>query len=750
MQLLFLDLFFTEKPLSITIITEHNNLYIWYEDIMKFVKVHMSTLFTTQITSISTCGEQLLMIANGHLFHANIQHKMSKIYRLESEFQEYSSKKDIAEYLCSKMKIKRVQHLSNVMEICCDINGESFISILGHVAIHVKDPKREKYDFSLLLDDSPLISSGIMDIQFVVNNQVFSANRFVVSSRSSWLKELIQHSDNNNICIINDERLIPEMFHCILLWIYKNHLSEDDLKPVFGASTDSKIVETLSKKFMDVLIDWKLNGVYKLISCYKPFHKFYVEQKEVFKEKHFKWFSMDDLPELYDVTILLDENQQLRVHKVILMMRFEYFKMMFYHSWSESNTIDLRHISITFMRPIVRFAYNNDAEALMNEDFSENFMYKMCAILDQYLMQNIKNIFESMIMKKVNLRNVADNLEFSFAYNCDLLREHCMEFACLNLTRLLEENVFDNIDLPILVELSKYYRKYFNFETDSNRIITPAFDAPSDEDIERIIGDFDYTKYSDSIQQTLKKNPKSKTKLSKSELVRRSYEKDGKKNLQMDEVQTEPFIQNATIEIIEETWHKKVEKKDVGKRKVLTAIKCNEIMKNDEIVHEPMVDLSNLRKSLSEEPETSRRNNITLADFGIGVKTKKKSVSDVQNSPVGSLEAKPAACWNMDSVELKLQNHYNHPIKHASKSNSAKKVSPSFEKNFSSIVRDERKEKSNHERILSKPLVLTQIEEKAIVELANFYNIDNIFDENIKIQRKVHKASLSLSQWQQH
>jgi len=358
-------------------------------------------------------------------------------------------------------------------------------------------------------------------------------------------------------------------------------------------------------------------------------------------------------------------------------------------------------------------------------------------------------------MKKVNLRNCTDNLDFAFAYNCHLLKEYCMEFICLNLCRLLEENVFDNLEYPIMDELSKYYRKYFDFETDSNRIITPAFDAPTDEEIEKIIGDFDLSKYSDSIQQTLKKTPRSKNRLSKSEKVKRNYEKDGMKNLQTDEVQVEPPSPTATIETVavKETWQKLPEKKDHAKKKMIAAVKCNEIMKNGDTQHEPMVNLTNLKHSWSEEPEMSRRSNITLADFGFGIKTKKKSISEVQSPPVGSLETKPA--WNMDSIELKPINHDNssHPLKSSAKNSSAKKKlespkQPSFKKNFSSIVRDERKEKTNHEKILSKPLLLTQIEEKAIMELAEFYNIDNIFDESIKITRKVHKTSHNLSQWQ--
>lgn len=715
---------------------------------MQFVKVHISTLFSTQISSISACGNDLLLLANGHLFQAVIQHKAPKMYQVASEYQEFTSKRDIAEYFCSKFSIKRIQHLSNVSEFCCDVDGESFIAILAHVAVQVKDLEKEPYDFSALLDDLQYEGSGIMDVNFIVERQTFPANRFVVSARCKKLREIMLSGKH----AIEDPRLSPEMFGCIMKWIYKNHLTDDDLRHVFETAKDETAIKKLAKSFTDILNDWKLDNILSCLSNNKLFEKL-VQKPE--KLKTFKWFSMDKLPELYDVIILLDENQLLRAHKVILMMRIEYFKMMFYHSWSEGTTIDLRHVSINFMKPIVQFAYDNDAGALRNANFSDNFMYNMIAILDQYLIENIKNIFETMIMRKVNLRNCAENLEFSFAYNCHLLKDFCMEFICSNLSRLLEGNVLDPLDIDILKELSSFYRKYFKYETDSNHIVTPAFDAPTDEEIEKVIGRFDFSSYSEAIQQSLKKTPKTKNRLSKSELLRRNYEKEGLKNLRHDEETSEISTQKSpesdksttVVNVDDKNWQKR-ERKDSGKRKVLTAIKVNEIMRSETVQHEPMVDLKNLRNSISEETEPSR-SIITLADFGI--KNKKKIVvSQAAPVPVETEEPKPA--WNMSNVELKPVNQQQCPSDLFKSAQSKKKASSprpsSAEKNFSSIVRDERKDKSNYEKIKSKSLILTQIEEKAITELSEFYNIDNIFDENIKVERKVHKTSQNLSQWQ--
>lgn len=745
--------FSLEKPLTITIMTKHRNLYIWYEDLMQFVKVHISTLFTTQISSISTCGDDLLVLANQHLFQASIQHKVQKMYHQGSEYQEFTLKRDIAQFYCSKMAIKRVQHLSNVKKFYCDPDGESFIAIVAQEALQVIEPDREKYDFTSLLDDYQFSESGIMDVKFIVQGQTIPANRFVVSSRCEHLRDLIRNESAGGICTINDQRLTPLMFHCILTYIYKNSLEDDELKAVLGSKTDKNSSQKIAKDFAGIASDWNLDYILYSLASLKPF-SWHVEKPEVTKVKSFKWFSIEALPELYDVTILLDENQTLRAHKVILMMRIEYFKMMFYHSWSEDSTIDLRHVSVNFIRPIIQFAYDNDASALRKANFTDNFLYNMCAILDQYLIENVKNIFEAIIMRKVNLRNCAENLEFSVAFNCHKLKDYCMEFMCLNLSRLLEGNVLDHLEPDVLKELSAFYRKYFNFETDSNHIITPASDAPTDEEIEKVISGFDLTLYNDSTQQALKKTPKARSKLTKSELLRRNYEKEGMKNIRYDDAPVEPTtpkspeVNNNTHnpDSNDKTWQQKRERKDSGKRKVLlSAIKINEIMKTESTQIEPMVDLRSFRKSVSEEPEPTR-SVITLADFGI-ISKKKVVATPAKVEPVEAVEVKPA--WNMDNVELKPQSQQTSADPFKAMPSRKKVSSPkASEKNFSSIVRDERKDKSNYEKIKSKSLILTQIEEQAIMELSEFYNIDNIFDENISIQRKVLKTSQNLSQWQ--
>lgn len=67
---------------------------------------------------------------------------------------------------------------------------------------------------------------------------------------------------------------------------------------------------------------------------------------------------------------------------------------------------------------------------------------------------------------------------------------------------------------------------------------------------------------------------------------------------------------------------------------------------------------------------------------------------------------------------------------------------------FTKILQDERKQKEYYNKMKSKSLLLTQIEETAIDELKKFYNVDNVFDEHIEIERKSNvTATVNFANW---
>lgn len=69
---------------------------------------------------------------------------------------------------------------------------------------------------------------------------------------------------------------------------------------------------------------------------------------------------------------------------------------------------------------------------------------------------------------------------------------------------------------------------------------------------------------------------------------------------------------------------------------------------------------------------------------------------------------------------------------------------------FSKILADEKRQRESYERMRNKSLVHTQIEETAIAELREFYNVDRIDDENITIERKSRPSNINFSTWTRH
>lgn len=72
----------------------------------------------------------------------------------------------------------------------------------------------------------------------------------------------------------------------------------------------------------------------------------------------------------------------------------------------------------------------------------------------------------------------------------------------------------------------------------------------------------------------------------------------------------------------------------------------------------------------------------------------------------------------------------------------------SVNSSFSKILDDERRQKEYFTKLKSKSLLLTQMEEAAIVDLKKFYNVENVYDERIEIERKRFvNPSLNFAEW---
>ena len=479
-------------------------------------------------------------------------------------------------------------------------------------------------------------------------------------------------------------------------------------------------------------------------------------------------------------------------HKCVLVSRLEYFNMMFNHSWSETKVVNLKTVPFEYMDVIVDFLYSNNIEKIKQQKYSEGYLYNMITICDQFFVEELKNVFELVIGDKINLRNVAENLEFAFQYNCEILKELCMQFTSVNLAKILEMRSFDILEPHVLDQVSKYYRKFYNLN--DYRTITPNADAADDEEIVAFVSDFTVDLGHKKDEGYRQKTPKGKTpKSSKIEIEKRNYEKiamdsirnlsieeNGKPNTEKKLVKEDSFSEDMGKEI--KSWHKVTDKKDVKDKKkvVLAGIKLNEVLKNEGKKADNFISLKAvLEKEPSPVNETILSSPKVVEDdqmhrpmtFSLGDITPQKKLSQrqrkrlssdtiqppkevVPQSPVQITQPEPANPWKI--VNMPVQSE---PIQIQSPRSAQKdktRLNGSFEakspmqnpslsmpstskgpknKDFNKILEDEKKQKQYYDKIKSKSLILTQIEEKAIEELRDFYNVDNVFDENITVDR---------------
>lgn len=256
-------------------------------------------------------------------------------------------------------------------------------------------------------------------------------------------------------------------------------------------------------------------------------------------------------------------------------------------------------------------------------------------------------------------------------------------------------------------------------------------------------------------------------------------------------------------------WTKVTEKKPEPKRRVAVgALNANEVLRNEEKMCENFSNLkllsalngektpnhhhhhqqrtndegpANQQLSVEHSPPPSQLNSaISLGDFlsppsggGSGSGRMSQKQRKRQNSRQSESENNggdlayypPPSVWNVPANDATpplgtstTPLDFGDCSRKSRTSNSGSSLKKNKEKksqgaatrmiNFDAILVEERKEKEYFEKLKSKPLHQTQLEEAAIGELLAFYNVEQVFDETIVIVRKVRQqVSQNFSQW---
>nr|XP_016929755.1 inhibitor of Bruton tyrosine kinase [Drosophila suzukii] len=783
--------------LKLLMLTETNVVYLWYENTQQFYRCNFSPIRLPQIKKILyKCNQVMVLSGDGCVYRG----KCNQIALPASGLQEKSrgnldiwqdndqNKTEISREHVIRIELQRVPNIDRANDIFCDEGFSSFAVLQESHAKYFRKPTlpRREHSFKKLLHETS-DCDAVHDVVFHVDGEKFAAHKFIIYSRAPGLRELIRCYLDKDI-YLNLEHLTGKMFELILKYIYTSYWpTEDDIDCIqqsLGPANPQHRTRTC-EMFLPHLEKFQLVELAKYVQSYVRDHQFpMVNIRQRFSRLH-----RSDYPELYDVRIVCEDGKILEAHKCMLVARLEYFEMMFMHSWAERSSVTMEGVPAEYMEPVLDYLYSLETETFCKQGYLETFLYNMITICDQYFIESLQNVCESLILDKISIRKCGEMLEFAAMYNCKLLQKGCMDFICQNLARVLCYRSIEQCDGETLKCLNEHYRNMFKRVFDY-RQITPFSEAIEDELLLSFVDgcevDLDYRMDAES---KLKQAAKHKQKDLRKQGARHQYEQQAISSMMRSlsvsesapglEVPSSPQ-ESARSEV--KNWSRVVDKKDQKRKQAETALKVNNTLKQEEPPNPELIPIE--RKTLKEqtpppsssetEPTTPLSKSYNL-DFSsltpqsqkLSQKQRKRLSSESKNwrannpplveqptTPVAvpnawGVTATPSGSFN-DSFTSPTTGSSSDPTSFANmmRGQAASSTTPTEHgQSFSRILADERRQRETYERMRNKSLVHTQIEETAIAELREFYNVDNIDDETITIARMSRPSDINFSTW---
>lgn len=128
--------------------------------------------------------------------------------------------------------------------------------------------------------------------------------------------------------------------------------------------------------------------------------------------------------------------------------------------------------------PVIDFLYTDECPEVKTAE-NIDFICNLLIVADQLFITRLREMCEVALASMITLKNCSELCQFAHTYNAAQLKQCCMEFIALNICSILENRSLEVLDEALLEDISKYYCKFNPIM--SSRIITPFYNAPSDE-----------------------------------------------------------------------------------------------------------------------------------------------------------------------------------------------------------------------------------------------------------------------------
>ncbi|KAI5642905.1 BTB/POZ domain-containing protein [Phthorimaea operculella] len=827
---------------TVLLLTNVGQLLVWQDTTNQLTRCVFGLTHQTVITHVTLTHDALYFTTKyGEAFIGYLSRKATPTQPQPIRKEKDSNKSALVKFLekddCTTVKIVRIPNVHRAVGIATDSEGLNFACLqikptCGLTSVPELSPSSMSKHMESLMEMATN-DDLLHDVVFKVGQKLFPAHIFIIASNSEFLYKLYQDhiTTQGEKPTIPLENVHPEVFDRILRYIYTGTCDVVELGPCglkirkedlnagkkekdSNVDVDLDLIENSSEiSAFEVYSKNEKNkknrgrraterptrqhlycdpvklvqaGAKRLqvLKLHKLLDKFYYKDGSIclkdsatYSKNPCHHWDRTQYPALADTNVCSKDGVLVPAHKCVLAARLDYFQGMFMHSWTESKLLSTVTLPINhgILQPVIDFLYTDSCPEIESSD-SIDFICSMMIVADQLFITRLREMCEVALANMISLKNCTELCQFAHTYNATQLKQCCMEFISLNICSILETGSLHLLEDALLEDLTAYYCKFNPIM--SSRIITPFYNAPSDETIEECAKNYpvdmgftdeDYKK-DDSLMDVKKKKQSKKIEYTESERARMRYESvssvnsldlsndaSGDITLSLSKISKEEKVQPKEKWIEVPSSASKQQKVVQARLKAISSAKdiLNEsptesftkLTKNSSwgAIAEPTPTTSRMSVSPKESPlaelARSPQGSFVISHVGpkLSQKQRKKLAMQGESSPklddylakldIGSPPDKPKNPWKVCT-----------PPPVASSSPKA-----SREIGFNQILADQKKQKDDFSRIMTKPLTLTQLEDKAIEELERFYNIHEVDDEWITINRI--ELQVSTPQW---
>ncbi|XP_019772045.2 inhibitor of Bruton tyrosine kinase isoform X1 [Dendroctonus ponderosae] len=735
------------RELRVAALTSTGNLLLWQESDAALRKCIFSIGRKLTITQVVLNMSKVLFVTrDGEAFQGEARPRKKK----PTGPKEKGNKSDFHKFFdrdeSLTVKVEKIARVHRALSIQSDPKGQNFgivqdrpYSFFPKSEISASTMPDNLLDFLLQAD----VDDGIADVEINISGRLFPAHRYILASRSPYFSNLFAQAGNQSLeypgynPVIFEEFLryvytgttelirIGELKNPALIQLCSRPVIVDENAPAFQYYSDLKVNRKLNNP---VRMLHEMAKRFEVMELQKILSNLEVIRQEVTVKKggrdpwktqiHFNRF---ECPELWDVEIHCKDDRVLKGHKCILVARLDYFNNMFSTRWSGAET---SKISIHFAKGVVEsllaFLYTDSLDSLDEKDIDQ--LFKIIVLADQFFVKRLKDQCEAILSNLLTVKNAVELLTFADSYNACSLKENCFQFVQQNVTSFLEMRLLDDLEPQLLAELSQFYQQQRRLDC---RIITPYSTAVCDEEVilASALCAVDLADIQERSAIKEKRKPKKR-------IPSHKVSASGKVGLEHE-------LLTPTVSVCDEP---KLDSPPVVNSRVLSIVLANELVKT-EAAEENFTVLRKHRDSdswsasfdfplLNSPPKSNaaysrpQKTEPRVKTSKLSQKQRKRLSSESSSPPVAEAPKNP---WKViESPVSPVGSPQNDDI--------------------GSIISNERKQKENLEKIRSKRLVFTQMEDKAIEELRRFYSVDDMDDEIIVINR-VSMGAVALPTW---